>query len=194
MTATMGDYFDVNQILSEDEPIAVSFRADVFELGFLKKDQAEDDDQYELMEEEEVAKERRNDIKKGTEVHIPLWLAKSLRMGRYVHLQVGDHFSPGFRLKVKAGASQVNLHAKSPYYYYAGRATAPLTSADREESIRELLAEVYAGRFASILNTSESSAAEHSHLKEKLAEMEQNVFDQLHRTSQEKAVWWGTKR
>lgn len=40
----------------------------------------------------EVA-ERHHDLPKGAEVTVPLWLARSLRAGRYVEIKVADHFA-----------------------------------------------------------------------------------------------------
>jgi len=187
----MSGYFSVDEILSEEEPINVVFRADVFELGFLAEN---NDDEDEAPAEGHPAPGHRNDLSKGAHVTVPLWLARALRSGRFVDLRVRDHFTPEFRPIVKAGVATTDLRAKSPFYYRVGHALAPMLGPGREDATRKLLSELFANRFVAILGGAEHTVGQHGFIKDQLTELEREVFDDVHRARLEKAEWWASRR
>eukprot|EP00997_Jenningsia_sp_PLL12_P010684 NODE_800_length_1443_cov_23.931133_g662_i0.p3 GENE.NODE_800_length_1443_cov_23.931133_g662_i0~~NODE_800_length_1443_cov_23.931133_g662_i0.p3 ORF type:complete len:132 (+),score=39.43 NODE_800_length_1443_cov_23.931133_g662_i0:973-1368(+) len=129
-------------------------------------------------------------MRKGTQVDIPLWLARALRPGGFVRLHPADHYQPSFRPKVKASVSRMSLQAYSPYYFHAGQALASMLGApDKEDALRRMLFEVFLGRFVALMSMSERSSVEHGQLKEGLSVLEKSVFDVMHRTQSRKQAW-----
>lgn len=123
----MSDYYDIDAILGEQEvywlklsnifkSLPVTFSCDAYNLGFLKPHQ-----EIEEIDSSDDESDLQNDIRQGTRVDIPLWLAKVLFEKNYIEIDLPKHFSKNFLSGLEAAAEEVNLNMHSPYYYTVGK-------------------------------------------------------------------------
>ncbi|EGG19356.1 GINS complex subunit 3 [Cavenderia fasciculata] len=91
------DYYNIDDILAEEERILCTFKTDGFRLGHL--DSGSDD----------------VDIKKGTNIELSYWLVRSLNENRYVDIVEPVAYQEEFRNKLAADSKVISMR-KFPYY------------------------------------------------------------------------------
>lgn len=124
-----GDYFDLHDILCEEQRVKVRFLQDTPWTHLLT-----------LSDETTVADTH---IAKGTVLEVPLWLARSLQAAAVLVVLPPRQFGSRVRADLAAGADAVSLRELSPYWYSLGAKMASLLPA---EAIARTLRGALAGR------------------------------------------------
>lgn len=141
----MSDYYDIHEILAGEERVNCTFLTDAQECAYLDPSSLEDD------------------IKAGSEVDLPLWLATSLIRRDDVNVRIPQYFTKRFSRMLKAGPSSVTLSNYCFYMYHVGKELLPLVESDETSNIEEVLRYAFGGeRYREILYHSMSAMWEDS--------------------------------
>jgi len=97
----MEDYYDLDNILSEEEKIPVSFLYPAWQLGFLDPGSGEED------------------LKRGAKVEVSVWLGKELQKNKYISLETPKLYGPKMRGALNADSQIISLHS-TPFFYHLG--------------------------------------------------------------------------
>ena len=99
------DYWDVESLLAEEEPIKVEFLKPIPDYGHLISTSQQDLDPATA-------------VKEGTpKADIPLWLATELLEREIVNIGVPKYFSDQFKNSLQADPAYVNIKDKTSYFY-----------------------------------------------------------------------------
>nr|CCA25778.1 conserved hypothetical protein [Albugo laibachii Nc14] len=141
----MSDYYSIHEILAGEERVNCTFQTDAQECAYLDPSSLGDD------------------IKAGSEVDLPLWLATTLIRRDDVNVQVPQYFTRRFSRMLKAGPSAVNLSNQCFYLYQVGKELLPLVESDESTIIEKVLRHAFGGeRYREILYHSMSAMWEDS--------------------------------
>jgi len=164
------NYYDIDDILAEEERVPITFRNEGYNLGWLDPGSNEEH------------------LKSETKVDLPIWLGKILKNHAYVDLELPLHYKANYRSRLEADPIIVSL---AKYYYNVGLYVAT-TSNDRE--LLELLQRVFATRYRDILDKSQHwRNADFSEFTKKLSECEKKLFEAGYTTAVEMERWKGRK-
>eukprot|EP01012_Entosiphon_sulcatum_P059023 TRINITY_DN8328_c0_g1_i1.p1 TRINITY_DN8328_c0_g1~~TRINITY_DN8328_c0_g1_i1.p1 ORF type:complete len:220 (+),score=45.40 TRINITY_DN8328_c0_g1_i1:70-660(+) len=186
---------DPDDLLCEEESVRVVLKTTAFELGFLQNVDDTDLEDPEAFENafanpeadaEGVVQERKNDLKVGTKLDVPLWLARELASRRYVSVQPGTQYQPSFNDKVKAGPLEVNLRRRYPYYYAAGTRIATVLPGAASQRLRTQLGQSFVARFGALLGESTSRF-------DILEESERQVLRDVSAAKRRKLEWFSQR-
>lgn len=111
--------FDYETLLSLEEKVSVIWNIDGYELAYLNKKGNNIKNSLELSSDDESEKETK-DIKEGTKIEVPMWLAFELAKRNFVKIEIPKHYSEKFLKKLEIGAEEANIHEHSPYFYQIG--------------------------------------------------------------------------
>ncbi|XP_068669401.1 DNA replication complex GINS protein PSF3-like [Aristolochia californica] len=126
----MANYYNIDDILMEEELVSVVFQVGANGVGLL-------DPGCET-----------NDVEKGAKVDLPFWLAHELYSRQVVSINVPTCFSQKTWKEVQADAACVDLRSRCPYFYELGCRVAPLVG---DRSIGSFLLYTFAGRYKEAL-------------------------------------------
>ncbi|XP_042466760.1 DNA replication complex GINS protein PSF3-like isoform X2 [Zingiber officinale] len=104
----MPDYYDMDDIIMEDQHIQVIFQVGANGVGLLDPGS------------------ENNSVEKGAKVELPFWLAHELQLRQAVSIYLPACFSQKTRNEIKADAACVNLKVHCPYFYELGCKIVPL--------------------------------------------------------------------
>ncbi|KAJ3678533.1 hypothetical protein LUZ60_014151 [Juncus effusus] len=133
----MPNYYDINDILTEEQPISVVFQTGANGVGLLDPGS------------------ETNNVEKGAKVDLPFWLAHELFLRQAVSINVPSCFSQTTRKDVQADASCVDLKVRCPYFYEFGCKLAPLVG---DKSIGPFLQYTFTNRYKEVLSKSHSAS------------------------------------
>jgi len=164
------NYYDIDDILAEEERIPLTFRNEGYNLGWLDAGSSDDH------------------LKSETAVELPIWLGNLLLKRAYVDLDLPINYKANYRSRLEADPIIVGL---TKYYYNVGLFLAT-TSNDKE--LLQLLQRVFATRYRDILDKSQHwRNADFSDFTKKLCESEKKLFEAGYTTSVEMERWKGRK-
>ncbi|KAF2300838.1 hypothetical protein GH714_017726 [Hevea brasiliensis] len=103
----MANYYDIDDILAEEEFVPVVFRNAV---NGVKIDESTE----------------RGYVEQGSKAELPFWLARELHLRHAVSMSVPACFNQKTRLEMQADAACVDLRSRCPYFYEFGCKLAPL--------------------------------------------------------------------
>jgi GINS complex subunit 3 len=126
----MSKYYDLNDILVEDEVVSTVFHHKANGVGNL--DPGSEDD----------------NVEKGAVVELPLWLAQDLSRRKIIQVNLPPCFGAKVRKEVQADPACVNLRSKCPYFYEMGCKLADITG---DPSLGGFLLSTLRGRYRDIL-------------------------------------------
>mmetsp|Transcript_24296 Transcript_24296/g.36445 ORF Transcript_24296/g.36445 Transcript_24296/m.36445 type:complete len:183 (-) Transcript_24296:38-586(-) len=126
-------YYDIDDALVEEEPVVSLFHIDALDLGYLDPNSAEED------------------LKKGTRVQIPLWLANTLAKRQMATIQTPDFMNKKFEQDFLADPVAMDLKKKAPMLYAIGQRVSELFG-DAEMS--NMLLKGLAARYREIIGRS----------------------------------------
>ncbi|KAK6624561.1 hypothetical protein RUM44_011420 [Polyplax serrata] len=128
------NYFSIEDIMATQERVPCKTNITFPRMGFLCPENDEDD------------------LKEGTSINIPIWLAKKLsgRQMKYVSVEVPNSFKEKARDVFEADPRIVDLNRLNPHFYEFGLIFTRLNQRDGE-IVRELLVKVFRERFRKIL-------------------------------------------
>lgn len=162
----MSSYWDIDEILAEEERTPVVFMTDAHQLGYLDHETTEED------------------IQDGTRLELPFWLAQSLCKRNYVEVETPKCYGGGFRSALRADPSPtvVDLRQRCPYYFRLGVKLGQFVPDDDESHhIAEALVLAFTGRYHDILDKSQNSRNEDtSGFQAHLSHLEKSLFKAGH--------------
>ncbi|XP_068620048.1 DNA replication complex GINS protein PSF3 [Battus philenor] len=132
------NYLSISDILVTNEKIPCKFLHDLPKMGFLDPSSTEDD------------------LKTGTNVEIPLWLAESLYSRRppLVSVDLPKIYKEAYREILNADACTVNLHKLGQHFYELG---CYIAKYDIKGEVENTLINTFRQRFRMILSASAST-------------------------------------
>ncbi|KAF7060078.1 hypothetical protein CFC21_066899 [Triticum aestivum] len=131
-------YYDVADILMEEELISVVFQVTANGVGLLDPGA------------------ERNSVEKGAKVDLPFWLAHGmLSLEQAVSITVPPCFTQKTRKEIQADAACVDLRVRCPYFYELGCKIVPLVG---DKSIGQFLRYAFTSRYKEILSKAHSSS------------------------------------
>ncbi|KAB1217609.1 DNA replication complex GINS protein PSF3 [Morella rubra] len=132
----MSKYYDIDDIIADEEVVSVIFQKAVSGVGI---DPSSETDNVEV----------------GSKVELPLWLAHELQLRQAVSMNVPSCFNQKTRLEIQADSACVNLRSRCPYFYEFGSKIAPLVS---DRTIGPLLLSAFKSRYKEVLTKAHTAA------------------------------------
>ncbi|XP_034599989.1 DNA replication complex GINS protein PSF3 isoform X1 [Setaria viridis] len=134
----MPGYYDIDDILMEDEPISVVFQVTANGVGLLDPGA------------------ESNFVEKGAKVDLPFWLAHGLlSLEQAVSMNPPPCYTQKTRKEIQADAACVDLRVRCPYFYELGCKIVPLVN---DKSIGMFLRYAFTSRYKEVLSKSHSSS------------------------------------
>ncbi|KAK1285409.1 hypothetical protein QJS10_CPB20g01852 [Acorus calamus] len=133
----MGHYYNIDDIIMEEEPILVSFQVGANGVGLLDPSS------------------ETNSVEKGAKVDLPFWLAHELFLRQAASVNVPSCYSQKTRKEIQADAACVDLRSRSPYFYELGCKVAPLVG---DKTIGSFLRHAFASRYKEALSKAHGAA------------------------------------
>ncbi|XP_078447680.1 DNA replication complex GINS protein PSF3-like [Wolffia australiana] len=131
----MANYYNVDDILMEEEPILSIFQVKASGVGLLDPGS------------------ESNCVETGAKVDVPFWLAHELHLRQAVSLVVPPCFSQRTRKEVQADAACVDLRSRCPFFYELGCKIFPLVN---DKSIGQFLLYTFTSRYKEMLSKAHS--------------------------------------
>eukprot|EP00002_Diphylleia_rotans_P002888 TRINITY_DN11880_c0_g1_i1.p1 TRINITY_DN11880_c0_g1~~TRINITY_DN11880_c0_g1_i1.p1 ORF type:complete len:193 (+),score=33.57 TRINITY_DN11880_c0_g1_i1:70-648(+) len=150
------NYYDVHQILAEQEQVTLTFPIGAHQLGFLDPSSV------------------GADLARDKKVELPLWLSLPLSQRNMVAVESQKIIGPKFRSALSADPTVINLHDRSSYFYQICADVAQLTS---DQTIMPLLRTCFTERYKIILDKCLNSlSTDSSDFTRKLTQSERTLF------------------
>lgn len=149
-------YYDIDDILAEEEKVPGKFLYGGFAVGYL-------DD---ACEEE--------DLPVGAAVKTPLWLGLNLASFGLIEVRLPRMFSARAEARLRADPCEENLNDTCPYFYEVGRKLAQLFD---EERLSSMLSAVLKERFKGfVARSSEFRTGDYHEQQARLSLLERDLF------------------
>ncbi|PIA37886.1 hypothetical protein AQUCO_02900020v1 [Aquilegia coerulea] len=132
----MAQYYNINDIIMEDELISAVFQVGANGVGLLDPGA------------------ERNCVEQGAKVELPFWLAHELHMRQAAVVSVPSCFNQKTRKEIQADAGCVDLRSRCPYFYELGCKVAPLIG---DRTIGSFLLYAFTGRYKENLSKAHSA-------------------------------------
>ncbi|KAK2981986.1 hypothetical protein RJ640_007578 [Escallonia rubra] len=126
----MAKYYDIDDILAEDELVPAIFKVAANEVGLI--DSSDD----------------TNKVESGSKVELPFWLASELHLRQAVSVGFPRCFNKRTQEEIKADAAHVDLRNRCPYFYELGCKIVLLTG---DKSIGPVLLVAFMTRYKEVL-------------------------------------------
>ncbi|KAG8238747.1 hypothetical protein J437_LFUL018575 [Ladona fulva] len=161
-------YFSIDDIMATQERLPCKFEVDVLRLGEYCRNQAKI-----IMSNTTALKVAKKsfldpssddeDIKTGTTLELPYWLARALcnRNRSIVSVNIPRIYKEAYREILKAEASVVDLHRLCVYFYEFGSYLSGFNHRDSTE-IGNLLVQCFKDRFRLIMDWAQNSSGDTS--------------------------------
>ncbi|KAF9599114.1 hypothetical protein IFM89_035393 [Coptis chinensis] len=133
----MASYYDIDDIIMEDELISTVFQIGANGVGMLDPGA------------------ERNCVEQGAKVELPFWLAHELHLRQAVAVTVPPCFNQKTRKEIQADAACVDLKSRCSYFYELGCKVAPLIG---DRTIGSFLLYAFTGRYKEVLSKAHSAA------------------------------------
>ena len=181
------DYWNIDDILAEEELVPCIFKVEAKGLGYL--------DQLQHLSSTATAKQRKmatniraQSLPAGTKVDVPVWLAVSLASREVVDLRNPKFMTPNYYAQLKAGPDVVTMRAMSVYIYEAVIKMSDGMNQEQAKEAVELYLAVFVDRFSKLIIDHSNQTAEglaqaedfSGTLAKKLTNLEKEIFD-MHR-------------
>ncbi|KMT18591.1 hypothetical protein BVRB_2g027220 [Beta vulgaris subsp. vulgaris] len=127
----MANYYDIDDILAEEELIPVVFQKAATGVGLLDPSS------------------ETNNIEQGAKVELPFWLANELNTRQAVVMSIPSCFNQMTRKEIQADPGSVDLRNRCQYFYELGCKIAP-TAGDR--TIGSFLLYAFKNRYKEVLS------------------------------------------
>ncbi|XP_072965279.1 DNA replication complex GINS protein PSF3-like isoform X1 [Typha angustifolia] len=165
----MARYYDMDDILMEEEPISVVFQVGAHGVGLLDPGS------------------ETNSVEKGAKVDLPFWLSHELFLRQVLSINSPACFSQKTRKEIKADAACVDLRTRCPYFYELGCKIVPLVG---DKTIRDFLRDAFSSRYKEILSKSHSApVATVPKFVARLTKEESQLFDAARSSMQAFKKW-----
>ena len=166
-----GNYWSMEDFLAEEEQVLSRFDYDGKGLTYL----------------DPQANPREEDIQKGKEVKLPLWLALNLAEKGYLHIEAPLYLKSAYKDTMKADPTLVNLKERSSYFYETGKALQNLIN---DPDLIPTLRIVFKERYKKIVDyASSTQVSEISDFAARLTRIEREMFDRRQEYLRLYGVW-----
>ncbi|KAH0955871.1 hypothetical protein HN011_006391 [Eciton burchellii] len=154
----MPDYFSLTDILCTEERMSCKVEVTLPRLGFLDPSSESED------------------LKSGTKVELPLWLAQPLNVAKesIVSVDIPKTYKEGYREILLADARTVVLNKWNPYYYEVGMYLKKFNNRDCEMIIDSLLL-TFRSRFRLVMDWAQNPVSDPT-LNNLLPRLERDLF------------------
>jgi len=159
----MSVYFDIDDILMEEQRVPCTFRYNAEGLGFLsagtvtRRKTNEDDVEEDLdsSDEDDGSDAEKDMLGAGSTIELPFWLAKPLKDKKIVAVDFPHFFNARARKKFNANANawSVNIKEKNYYYYGFGIKLAKLLN---DKTLPSMMRTILALRFNRIIDQAQN--------------------------------------
>ncbi|KAL5731721.1 hypothetical protein ACHQM5_004422 [Ranunculus cassubicifolius] len=133
----MANYYNIDDIIMEDELVSVVFKVDASGVGLLDPGA------------------ESNIVEKGGKVDLPFWLGQELHMRQAAVVSLPPCFNKNTRKEIQADAACVDLQSRCSYFYELGCKIAPLIG---DRTIGSFLLTAFTSRFKDVLCKAHSAA------------------------------------
>ncbi|KAF3338886.1 putative DNA replication complex GINS protein PSF3 [Carex littledalei] len=133
----MPGYYDIDDIIMEEEAVSVVFHVGANGVGLLDPGS------------------ETNCVEKGAKIDLPFWLSQELCRRRAVSIIVPPCFNQKMKKDVQADAACVDLGTRYPYFYEFGCKIFPLVG---DKSIGPFLRHTFASRYKEMLSKSHTAS------------------------------------
>lgn len=127
----MGNYYDVDDILAEEELIPMVFQKAATGVGLLDPSS------------------ETNNIEQGAKVELPFWLAHELHTRQAVVMSIPSCFNQMTRKEIQADPASVDLRNRCQYFYELGCKIAPMVG---DRTIGSFLLYAFKNRYKEVLS------------------------------------------
>lgn len=194
-------YYDIDEILAEEELIPVTNNLNFFLLAHLDPDYSHS--------ARSQSRQAKNILLEGTRFKMPLWSIKKWAELNYLTVRIPKHYGKRARERLNADPVSVDLRKWNERYYRSGMAIVRLINScpddsipeilkQESESLKETLLVSYVGtRMRRIFDWTLSSIEDDvSHYTKRLSQMELALFQRGAQASHAHAQWklYGTRR
>ncbi|XP_014485589.1 PREDICTED: DNA replication complex GINS protein PSF3 [Dinoponera quadriceps] len=165
------DYFSLTDILCTEERLSCKVEVTLPRLGFL-----------DLSSESE-------DLKPGTKLELPLWLAQPLNISRepIVSIDIPKTYKEGYREILLADACTVVLNKWNPFYYELGMYLKKFNNRDCEMIVDSLLL-TFRSRFRLVMDWAQNPISDPT-LNNLLPRLERELFFAGRKAKQQLNEW-----
>jgi len=176
MSGDYKSYYDVDSILSEIEQIPVNFLIDAYKLNWIDSSSIE----------------KNQDLKSGTKVEIPIWLASVFFEQQMVDVLTPLMLGPIMRGHLQADPVVVSM-SNNPYFYRIGiKIISQITEKDKKSIIPTIL-HTYRTRYRQILDKSFNwKSIDFTVFTKTLANEERDLFDYGLTSTRDFEEWRGS--
>ncbi|XP_078148164.1 uncharacterized protein LOC144543684 [Carex rostrata] len=133
----MPGYYDIDDIIMEEEAVSVVFHVGANGVGLLDPGS------------------ETNSVDKGAKIDLSFWLSHELCRRRAVSIIVPPCFNQKMKKDVQADAACVDLGTRYPYFYEFGCKISPLVG---DKSIGPFLRHTFASRYKEMLSKSHTAS------------------------------------
>lgn len=166
----MSDYYDIQDILAEEERLPVKFRAGGTQIGRAIDPSCDDDD-----------------LKEGAKVDLPFWMVKCLAPRNMVEVKLPKFYGDRVRREVQADPGCVSVREYCPFFYEFGLKAAPIVP---DTSLTDFLVTTFRGRYQEVLTRAHSCTdQDFTALKRLLSREEVELMEAGHQ-SMASHRWW----
>lgn len=166
----MSDYYDIQDILAEEERLPVRFRAGGTQIGRAIDPSCDDDD-----------------LKEGAKVDLPYWMAKCLASRNMIEVRLPKFYGERVRREVQADPGCISIRECSPFFYNFGLKAAPMVP---DRSLPLFLLTTFRGRYQEVLARAHSCTDQDlTALKRLLSREEKELMEAGHQ-SMASHRWW----
>lgn len=167
------NYYDIDDILAEEERITSIFQVGALHLGALQG-----------------AGSHNENLDEGSRVELPLWLSRVLRTRNMVEVRAPPYFAAHSQTNLKSNARNADLKALSPYYYEVGIALARMVRGERQRSLVPDMTHLFAERVQQIvMSASNSRDSDVSEISQRLTSWEHALFASGFEQAEESIRW-----
>ncbi|GMH15399.1 hypothetical protein Nepgr_017240 [Nepenthes gracilis] len=133
----MPHYYDIDDILTEEELMPVVFQKAATGVGLLDPSS------------------ETNNIEQGAKVELPFWLAAELQRRQAAMMSIPPCFNQTTRKEIQADAGSVDLRSRCPYFYELGSKIALVVG---DQTIGSFLLYAFMNRYKEVLSKSHTAA------------------------------------
>eukprot|EP01064_Diplonema_japonicum_P027525 TRINITY_DN3995_c0_g1_i1.p1 TRINITY_DN3995_c0_g1~~TRINITY_DN3995_c0_g1_i1.p1 ORF type:complete len:220 (+),score=37.78 TRINITY_DN3995_c0_g1_i1:34-693(+) len=192
----MNGYFDVNEILAEEEDIVVQTRVPLYGMGWLRTaGGCEEQEHNQGGLDDESDGEEGKDLAKDQTVKVPLWLARPLLRERQCKVSFPAFFDSAFLEKLRSHPFAVSLAKEATEYYYEFAHLLALSlpaGSENQVKLKEVAMDVFISRMPEILLAAHLQGHDAEETKSKLTNLERQLLQSAKDEMTAKRKWANT--
>eukprot|EP00040_Diaphanoeca_grandis_P019322 m.101994 g.101994 ORF g.101994 m.101994 type:complete len:190 (-) comp27372_c0_seq1:98-667(-) len=165
----MASYYDIDDILTDQESIPVELKTDIIKLGHFDPNTDSPD------------------LKEACKLDLPLWLVSTMSKRGLLTVLEPKVFTKPYRETLKADSVHVNLRDWNEYFFEFGMKFAILS---QNVDVADMLLDCFTDRYRRVMDMSQNAVNEDtSDLTKSLDALEKRLFDAGHLADKEYTKW-----